>query len=308
MAAAHPSDAHPHVNASCAQVLGVHDPSPHRLGPPPPHVLPTGHAPHSATPSHPSGRLPQLAPSSAQLRGRQPHRLGSPPPPQVLGTGQPPQSSTSAQPSDASPQDAPTSAQDIATHDPSPHRLGPAAPHVLPAGQSPHWTVPPHPSRALPQLTPRSAHVRGMHALSVGASKASVTEVSSPASKGGPPSCGVVDSAWPQPTKAAGITHARRGRHQRELRTEVHMHVRRDMISKGREDNGLNDDSTGFLPQFKDMIGESTARGEKRKIRGRQNRWMASRYGGRARRWEGANVRTRCGNQRAPSKLSPWDA
>jgi hypothetical protein len=288
MAAAHPSDVHPHVNASCAQVLGVHDPSPHRLGPPPPHVLPTGHAPHSATPSHPFGRLPQLAPSSAQLRGRQPHRLGSPPPPQVVGTGQPPQSSTSAQPSDTSPHDAPTSAQDFATQDPSPHRLGPAAPHVLPAGQSPHSSVPPQPSRVRPQLTPRSAQVRGRHAVSVVASEASGAHVSAPASEGGLEG-GVVDSVWPQPTKAAGITHARRGRHQRGLRTEVHMHVRCDMVSKGRKDNRLEDDSTCFLLQFKDMIGESTARGEKK-----EEPWPAEPMDGVDMRGEGQTALGRC--------------
>ncbi len=250
MAEAHPSDAHPHVKASCAQVRGVQEPSPHRLGPPPPHVLPTGHAPHSTTPSHPSGRLPQLAPSSAQLRGKHPQRLGWPPPPQVLGTGQPPQSSTSAQPSDTSPHDAPTSAQDFAKQDPSPHRLGPPAPQVLPAGQLPHSTVPPQPSRARPQLTPRSAHVRGIHAPSVGASNASVTEVSWPASEGTPPSCVEVDSAWPHPTKATRIPHACGCR--RPLR--IHVDIRLDMLVNRVEDKELSHDSTGFRPQFKDMI------------------------------------------------------
>jgi len=102
--------------ASFAASAGLSGPSrpagwqPHRFGTfPPPHVLGAVHVPQSSVPPHPSGMVPQLAPSAAHVLGVQPHVYGVVPPPHVSGkTHGSPQSSAVPHPSSGLPHVAPS--------------------------------------------------------------------------------------------------------------------------------------------------------------------------------------------------------
>jgi len=135
------------------QVPGTHRLVPHPFGPPPPHVSPAGQPPQEIVRPHPSKTVPHVAPSAAQVVGRQPHLLGAPPPPHTAGRVHAPQLSIPPQPSDTAPQSAPNEAH--------------VAPREHPGGggcwQMPQLTTASQPSEKEPQVAPSAAHVFGVH-------------------------------------------------------------------------------------------------------------------------------------------------
>jgi len=108
---------------------------PHTLSvPAPPHVCGAAQLPQASILPQPSGTLPQLLPSPAQVAGVQPHTLALPltPPPQLCGAVQLPQLSVIPQPSLTVPQFLPCAMQLIGMHTATPQMLGPLAAAVLP--------------------------------------------------------------------------------------------------------------------------------------------------------------------------------
>src|SRR5688572_17702748 len=116
----HPSDMKPHSAPSPRHVLGVHTPTPQRLGtPPPPHVSPTPvHSlPHVSTLPQSSRIMPHSAPCCSHvIAGVQPHFRGSPPPPHVDGGAHAPQLSWPSHPLSCTPHSAPRSSQLLGPH------------------------------------------------------------------------------------------------------------------------------------------------------------------------------------------------
>jgi hypothetical protein len=104
-----------------------------------------GHVRHVNNPPHPSGGLPQCAPTASQVVGTQSHRLGSTAP-HVVGAGQTPQESVPEQPSLMLPHSAPSAAQVLGIQEPGPHRPGPAPPQTVPVGHPGQVSVLPQPS------------------------------------------------------------------------------------------------------------------------------------------------------------------
>jgi hypothetical protein len=138
--------------------LGVH---PHLYAvPPPPHVCGAVHGPQLNVPPHPSGGLPHVAPTAAQVVVVQPHTLGTPPPPHVFGAVQPGQVCVTPQLSVSVPHDT---VQSTGGDGVQPHTFGtPPPPHVCGAVHvDPQSRDPPHESVITPHL-PVQLHV-GVH-------------------------------------------------------------------------------------------------------------------------------------------------
>jgi hypothetical protein len=78
----------PHSAPISEHVIGV---QPHFFEmPPPPQVAGSMHSPQWIMPPHPSGAVPQLAPKSSQVMGRQPPSGAPPPVPLPVPTVEPP--------------------------------------------------------------------------------------------------------------------------------------------------------------------------------------------------------------------------
>jgi hypothetical protein len=112
-------------------------------------TFPLPQVPQSSVPPQPSGIVPQVLLSYAQVVRVQPaagvpHTFAVPPPPQVWPWGQLPQSSFAPQPSSTWPQLFPSDWQVAGWHAGAPQALAvPPPPHVWPSGHPPHWRNPP---------------------------------------------------------------------------------------------------------------------------------------------------------------------